>query len=219
MCGEQLFVAGFTLSEIGSPPRVRGTVFNRVPWVRHGGITPACAGNRPRRKPYTWLFTDHPRVCGEQKHGRPRRASILGSPPRVRGTGKSVPGPAGKQGITPACAGNSRDGDYTWMTPKDHPRVCGEQNSGPLGLLVRMGSPPRVRGTEGGPMITREEARITPACAGNSASVWSYRLWHSGSPPRVRGTGPNVPAFGDHAGITPACAGNSNFGSIGGKGK
>ena len=158
-------------------------------------------------------------MCGEQRGGGDRIRAPVGSPPRVRGTDGHGVWYFDRRRITPACAGNSGKYGPKFAQSWDHPRVCGEQISLILPFCSHKGSPPRVRGTDGHGVWYFDRRRITPACAGNSASVWSYRLWHSGSPPRVRGTGPNVPAFGDHAGITPACAGNSNFGSIGGKGK
>ena len=49
---------------------------------------------------------DHPRVCGEQPFVRLKHFSLLGSPPRVRGTGDVVFIRKQATGITPACAGN-----------------------------------------------------------------------------------------------------------------
>ena len=49
----------------------------------------------------------------------------------------------------------------------DHPRVCGEQATLDGGHGVRLGSPPRVRGTGGDTFMIQVDGRITPACAGN----------------------------------------------------
>ena len=53
------------------------------------------------------LDEDHPRVCGEQLDHNKIKSPVLGSPPRVRGTVKSLRHPFGAFRITPACAGNS----------------------------------------------------------------------------------------------------------------
>ena len=46
VCGEQLFLKGYRVNRVGSPPRVRGTGhLARSPHFR-SRITPACAGNR-----------------------------------------------------------------------------------------------------------------------------------------------------------------------------
>ena len=134
--------------------------------------------------------------------------------------------------ITPACAGNRKIlGTYATLD-EDHPRVCGEQQ-GAAGLgLLRLGSPPRVRGTEPHFHGLLRGHGITPACAGNSTKI-EFDPWKEadhprvcgeqyackascdailGSPPRVRGTVGRVLGGPVQAGITPACAGNSHSG-------
>ena len=69
-------------------------------------ITPACAGNSESREVPGMAVEDHPRVCGEQPFVRLKHFSLLGSPPRVRGTGDVVFIRKQATGITPACAGN-----------------------------------------------------------------------------------------------------------------
>ena len=66
VCGEQGFGSNFGTCNIGSPPRVRGTVKFNVLGYMESGITPACAGNRLFRVCSFEPCTDHPRVCGEQ---------------------------------------------------------------------------------------------------------------------------------------------------------
>ena len=104
----------------------------------------------------------------------------------------------------------------------------GEQNYYSSDINWKQGSPPLARGTEFARQEVTNQARITPACAGNS--VWTIlglkpRRDHprlrgeqvalvlqvapqQGSPPLARGT---VILQNSHAvarGITPACAGN-----------
>ena len=96
-------------------------------------------------------------------------------------------------------------------------------------IAAEVGSPPRVRGTENRQYYAVLMARITPACAGNSASTEVFpksaedhprvcgeqhmglgrRLGGKGSPPRVRGTGQKRRDQEAEQRITPACAGNS----------
>ena len=66
-------------------------------------------------------------MCGEQGIIVNFIIILIGSPPRVRGTGawdfSFIPLP----GITPACAGNSYVSVKKPCMKWDHPRVCGEQ--------------------------------------------------------------------------------------------
>ena len=109
---------------------------------------------------------DHPRVCGEKLSS----AIAEAMPPR----------------ITPACAGKSKRRGGALALEEDHPRVCGEK------LLCRItygspqGSPPRVRGKEEIIGIPANIVRITPACAGKSASL-PKRINGEGDHPRVCG--------------------------------
>ena len=91
------------------------------------------------------------------------------------------------------------------------------------------GSPPLARGTDEAAEGGSKDAGITPACAGNSASIYAQIL-HArdhprlrgeqlssafsflvilGSPPLARGTGEPRRTYCRGSGITPACAGNS----------
>ena len=167
-------------------------------------------------------------MCGEQQLQTAGRGYGEGSPPRVRGTGKHFAEGWHGRGITPACAGNRTGCNRLYRPMGDHPRVCGEQIIRIRQECLRMGSPPRVRGT--GPIVAHGEPGpgITPACAGNSrpyTASWSRRQDHprvcgeqdvslrsnsphQGSPPRVRGTDHPHVVDHHHGGITPACAGN-----------
>ena len=171
-------------------------------------ITPACAGNRCMRPCSAIGQEDHPRVCGEQGGKHRCRVSLHGSPPRVRGTGRSPAVRLAPWGITPACAGNSGREHGAAATCEDHPRVCGEQGASSISCFSPHGSPPRVRGTDHDVPHGKAAAGITPACAGNRplrkqgenqrqdhprvcGEQLRLQIAHGkpvGSPPRVRGT-------------------------------
>ena len=53
-------------------------------------------------------------------------------------------------GITPAHAGKSPELVATTPLVKDHPRACGEKRSDMYLTSARLGSPPRMRGKDGG---------------------------------------------------------------------
>ena len=109
MCGEQYPSAPWPTWGIGSPPRVRGTALLYDPADAPARITPACAGNRSILWRARKAIKDHPRVCGEQVSIFPFPVACIGSPPRVRGTVGDVDDVDGGVGITPACAGNSKE--------------------------------------------------------------------------------------------------------------
>ena len=147
-------------------------------------------------------------MCGEQICWTISKRAALGSPPRVRGTGRIPSGLGVGLGITPACAGNSMTRICPARWRRDHPRVCGEQSFFNILHNNRIGSPPRVRGTGGKYPEKAAIDGITPACAGNSqreipifSAIWDHPrvcgeqllpfamgLYLLGSPPRVRGT-------------------------------
>ena len=168
MCGEQGGQHAAVVHELGSPPRVRGTAVCPHRLDGPPGITPACAGNSAA---ITFLISggkDHPRVCGEQVDSLTWFEEVVGSPPRVRGTACLCDCVAQAWGITPACAGNRPPEIPCKSGTPDHPRVCGEQEDFQTDPQVRLGSPPRVRGTGFPWLDSRRPRRITPACAGNS---------------------------------------------------
>ena len=106
--------------------------------------------------------------------------------------------------------------------------MCGEQGWLAGHLMVKCGSPPRVRGTVKEVVQDKELVGITPACAGNRAlfgrvgrededhpRVCGEQCTQSptkaqarGSPPRVRGTAVSLALSISPSRITPACAGN-----------
>ena len=132
-------------------------------------------------------------------------------------------------GITPACAGKRGSGSPPRSCRRDHPRVCGEKIEMPYELLLKEGSPPRVRGKARQQVLVQFQAGITPACAGKSPSR-RQRMPHSrdhprvcgeksgsslptpqtiGSPPRVRGKVQLLQRGITRERITPAYAGKS----------
>ena len=152
-----------------------------------------------------------------------------GSSPRVRGTLRNEQGNVPRQGIIPACAGNTFQGCWLHSRGWDHPRVCGEHNGVEDLKKALWGSSPRVRGTPRPDPPESARPGIIPACAGNTSSArrsqdtcWDHPRvcgehrqafspcpLSEGSSPRVRGT-----PTGHHpgtfcAGIIPACAGNT----------
>ena len=148
VCGEQASSTTFCFVVAGSSPRMRGTGSSNNVIKAVTGIIPACAGNRVPCEKTTIVLWDHPRVCGEQTFALGGRLKVMGSSPRVRGTGRKTCDFLKSWGIIPACAGNRR-----------HIRIASSQ---------LLGSSPRVRGTVEICLCKCKLTGIIPACAGNS---------------------------------------------------
>ena len=227
MCGEKLKIPCWIAPSVGSPPRVRGKVSERLTRGNYARITPACAGKRPLPSSGDTRARDHPRVCGEKAITLHMRAKVAGSPPRVRGKDVNFQTDYDKRGITPACAGKRTTGMHRDWFAEDHPRVCGEKTSISRPTTTSAGSPPRVRGKGRLVKVYPWRCRITPACAGKRwascslpEAVWDHprvcgEKWNSawssikdwGSPPRVRGKAVELTEHLKKGWITPACAG------------
>ena len=149
MCGEHQDGRRDEDRHLGSSPHVRGTLIHQQDFREELRIIPACAGNtlsvhvigRPDR--------DHPRMCGEHFSSLTYWWISPGSSPHVRGTRPYGYQLAGKPGIIPACAGNTRAYVFGEGFDWDHPRMCGEHRLFVLAQIVELGSSPHVRGTPG----------------------------------------------------------------------
>ena len=141
-------------------------------------IAPAYAGKRRSDWIIRSIYWDHPRACGEKTEEQKERAEYLGSPPRVRGKAEWRRSANHNRGITPACAGKSRNRCEKVQRGRDHPRVCGEKPRPDWRQPMGKGSPPRVRGKVGHIGLFRAITGITPACAGKSSLtlLWSGPL-------------------------------------------
>ncbi len=215
------------MSQVGSPPRMRGKGSARTTSQISFRITPAHAGKSPFDGLIIPSNGDHPRACGEKCADRGSGAGGQGSPPRMRGKAHWPLKAHPRCGITPAHAGKRpiwrRLRCWAW----DHPRACGEKSTRQSPTGTKWGSPPRMRGKEPHADDAAVCPGITPAHAGKSPANWaslSVTRDHpracgekldypkknqttKGSPPRMRGKdfAPDRPQ--DNPGITPAHAG------------
>ena len=146
---------------------MRGTVYFKQVALFELGITPAHAGNSVTNLSYMLQNWDHPRACGEQRLPLLHPLSLLGSPPRMRGTVLTGVFVGCLLRITPAHAGNSCSKVHQRRARADHPRACGEQSCTYTLRNTVLGSPPRMRGTDCRNLRRHAAVRITPAHAGN----------------------------------------------------
>ena len=130
VCGEHRREPAPLPLPVGSSPRMRGTRFLEIIFVKLVGIIPAYAGNTRIAVPSRHCRWDHPRVCGEHLSTVLIYVITKGSSPRMRGT-LCLPSVLSE----------------AMSRPRDHPRVCGEHRRIPSGRCSRGGSSPRMRGT------------------------------------------------------------------------
>ena len=146
VCGEKSSGSVCMPGHAGSPPRMRGKVIHSLCDRPQRGITPAYTGKRNCGRQSRCSTSDHPRVCGEKRGLILRITALQGSPPRMRGKGRTTrPAPA-RARITPACAGKRKSCAAQKTSAWDHPRMCGEKLGVALLALAFKGSPPHVRG-------------------------------------------------------------------------
>ena len=90
VCGEKDVTTPTGDDGKGSPPRMRGKAIPPRPYPCVSRITPAYAGKRPDGDKLPAERQDHPRVCGEKSALPILLRYHRGSPPRMRGKGRSV---------------------------------------------------------------------------------------------------------------------------------
>ena len=89
LCGEKYFLLNRLALLIGSPPPMRGKDNRRRKRRLSHRITPAYAGKRKIAHHFGVTTEDHPRLCGEKFIQRCPCLTQWGSPPPMRGKGRS----------------------------------------------------------------------------------------------------------------------------------
>ena len=84
-------------------------------------------------------------MCGNYAMIHAGHFKALGSPPRVRELHRDRVHAIGLFGITPACAGITKEIISHTALSQDHPRVCGNYLNAASTVSMDLGSPPRVR--------------------------------------------------------------------------
>ena len=171
---------------MGSPPHARGRRFDDPVGSVDPGITPACAGKTFQLDQWQAGDRDHPRMRGEDPDEDARQAPPQGSPPHARGRLRHQEHRRLQQRITPACAGKTLRRKVHCEFPWDHPRMRGEDCADRLPCAGEQGSPPHARGRLELGVHALLDRRITPACAGKTATATPcVVVWKDH--PRMRG--------------------------------
>ena len=229
MRGEHIpYQIGYRL-EVGSSPHARGTLEAGAAHGWNLGIIPACAGNTSAIHGRANGARDHPRMRGEHIGEIFQFRSRRGSSPHARGTriGNAINEP--RNGIIPACAGNTRHLTVFCKLTWDHPRMRGEHPLRRTLSRIVAGSSPHARGTLELVSSVGCSPGIIPACAGNTVQCdrphrdlrdhprmrgehdcsSTPNTHRRGSSPHARGTLIRRDARRWRGGIIPACAGNT----------
>ena len=77
--------------------------------------------------------------------------------------------------ITPAHAGKTVYEGKPTLATRDHPRACGENSIPVLSMVLREGSPPRMRGKLKTCLFFFGRVGITPAHAGKTMLLYSLQ--------------------------------------------
>ena len=86
LCGEDRSYENASLFKEGSPPHMRGILYDTTPRQCEIRLTPAHAGNTCRRRAGIGCRRVHPHTCGEHTAVRLHSLQRGGSPPHMRGT-------------------------------------------------------------------------------------------------------------------------------------
>ena len=130
------------------------------------GIIPAHAELTHLRLSTSQATRDHPRACGAHNLYCLKCDISKGSSPRMRGSPTADRIHMVQLGIIPAHAGLTRVKRTTRQKRRDHPRACGAHMHGAPGSGKSMGSSPRMRGSQKGPVRAQQVHGIIPAHAG-----------------------------------------------------
>ena len=167
-CGEHWLNHRNRIWKEGSSPLVRGAPRRSCRVHRSGRIIPARAGSTRPARCGRGSRRDHPRSCGEHLMDAFVDQCIIGSSPLVRGAPCVLELLDLLIGIIPARAGSTSATRRTPSRRRDHPRLCGEHESGVILMTARWGSSPLVRGARPAVADLRCERGIIPARAGST---------------------------------------------------
>ena len=166
--GKSTHLCGNAGRQRGSPPPMRGKVFLAPLVLSVIRITPAYAGKSAFLARNSYMYQDHPRLCGEKRNGVYNINTGKGSPPPMRGKVRHCRFSSMLDRITPAYAGKSCASHFVKCSRRDHPRLCGEKQQQQDIVRWIPGSPPPMRGKVAISGNCKDLTRITPAYAGKS---------------------------------------------------
>ena len=127
VCGERPVIHATTNQNLGSSPRVWGTLRQDKPDTAQCRFIPTCVGNASPMSLSPASMPVHPHVCGERTGINVGAWSSDGSSPRVWGTPDGLPEKTSVARFIPTCVGNAKGFIINKDVISVHPHVCGER--------------------------------------------------------------------------------------------
>ena len=137
---------------------------------------------------------------------------VWGSSPHVRGAPLDASDDLVCSGIIPACAGSTSVATRNQDCPRDHPRMCGEHQTGAVAITRRSGIIPACAGSTTCTGHLVGGLRDHPRMCGEHKFGGALFPSQTGSSPHVRGARIHALVFRLAFGIIPACAGSTVLG-------
>ena len=167
MCGEHSLDFLTVALDLGSSPRVWGTLTTSCGTKTAERFIPTCVGNITQFEASEKIMPVHPHVCGEHEEAGHGLWPLRGSSPRVWGTCKASNQHTVVIRFIPTCVGNMIFRRLLPSIASVHPHVCGEHALILLIVRLTIGSSPRVWGTYLLSVSRCYKARFIPTCVGN----------------------------------------------------
>ena len=145
---------------------MRGSRLAHIDQFPDDGIIPAHAGLTDVTYVFWGRNGDHPRACGAHARSRAVKPVTSGSSPRMRGSPSRKCSLKQTIGIIPAHAGLTDLLPAVDAVVGDHPRACGAHILWLKKGIRRLGSSPRMRGSQQLHRERRKRSGIIPAHAG-----------------------------------------------------
>ena len=174
-CGEHLETGLQLFANLGSSPRMWGT----LPRLRDGGtrgrFIPTHVGNTPDRGRPAGLNPVHPHACGEHRSHYRERHWWIGSSPRMWGTLLQRTNRRLRYRFIPTHVGNTIGARRAYRIVTVHPHACGEHRAFSTSTLSVCGSSPRMWGTRQRLEVHHRMQRFIPTHVGNTRATarWS----------------------------------------------
>ena len=130
----------------GLSPRLRGNRLLAASDRSALRSIPALAGEPRGPLPAHVVPAVYPRACGGTIAAMPSPVLQPGLSPRLRGNPPVIPGQMWRSGSIPALAGEPRRLRPTSYARRVYPRACGGTDDDNVGLIIKGGLSPRLRG-------------------------------------------------------------------------
>ncbi len=175
-CGERYHCLYADQVQLGSSPRVWGTLKNVILLVLIGRFIPTGVGNAQRPRLIPPQAAVHPHGCGERLEQNYYTLVTFGSSPRVWGTRPASSLRFPLRRFIPTGVGNAFYGSYTDSCSAVHPHGCGERAIIDFTNNHIGGSSPRVWGTHIGYIADYTIQRFIPTGVGNAPVAGTHAV-------------------------------------------